>query len=285
MKFWKRISAQRTEMTTPAPDDDQIFSCRVYSLSETGPTRTSNEDCILSFYPDRNHEIFFAMVADGMGGHNAGEIASSIACATARNYVQINYAANDKADMLEQLIHTINSNIREAAAANEAYSGMGTTATCIFIQNRKMYFAHVGDSRLYTLENSKLKQVSKDQTLVQQMVDDGKITQEEAAVHKMKNVLTQALGTLDTVAPETGSDDRQLNVGDVFFLCSDGIYDVLKDEELESLLKVPPALALECIKALCMLRKASDNFSALIVTVTTEKANTEAVTREQNIML
>jgi serine/threonine protein phosphatase PrpC len=286
MKFWKRNSNHRPATSELiGQQEEQVFSCRVYGLSETGPTRSSNEDCIFSFYPDRHHETFFAMVADGMGGHNAGEIASSIACATARNYIQINFSAADSRDMLEQLVHVTNANIREAAAANEEYSGMGTTATMLFIQNRKMCFAHVGDSRLYHMDNKKLVQLSKDHTLVQQMVDEGTITTEQASVHKMKNVLLQALGTLDHVDPETGVHEKLLTEGDVFFLCSDGVYDVLKFDELESILQLPAKLAIECIKALCMQRKASDNFSALIVTVSAEKSHADPVTREQNIML
>jgi protein phosphatase len=285
MKFlWKKNNTKNSVHAVEG-NGELTYSCKVYSLSETGPTRTSNEDSILSFYPDRDQHTFFGMVADGMGGHQAGEIASGIACATASEYIPKHYNDANIKSMLGHLMQQAHTNILHAATENENYAGMGTTATMLFIRDQNIYFAHIGDSRLYYLHKQELVQCTSDNTLVHQMVQEGKITAEEATHHQMKHVLTQALGSVKEIDPELGSTGIPITNGDKFFMCSDGVYDVLQQQELASLLTLSSSLAIECIKALCMQRKASDNFSALLVEVIQGKQTDESVTKEQNIMI
>lgn len=265
---------------------NQSYTYKVYSFSETGPTRGSNEDNITYFFRGNTKQTLFAMVADGMGGHNAGEVASHIACQVAEELLSEEYLKTDLRSMLNGLIHSMHHAIKSAANTNEAYSGMGTTATTLLIQADHFAFGHVGDSRLYRFHHHVLEQLTTDQTLVNQMVAQGKIEAHEAHTHDMKHVLLQALGTVDIIEPEV-SQEYLLENGDYYFLCSDGVYDVLSNEELQSLLAMrQPALAMESIKALCYGRNAKDNVSALLVEVIPFIAATNnSVTREQNAML
>ena len=270
----------------PAKDAVTAISCNIYGLSETGPYRSSNEDNILYFSPGKNGDTWFAMVADGMGGHNAGEVASRIACESAKEYVEREYNRQEAKKMLKALVETIHHNIRTSAVSNPAYNGMGTTSTAVFISDDALSFAHVGDSRLYCFSNHELLQYSTDQTLVNQMIRDGKVKPEEAGNHNMKHVLLQALGTAHQVDPQIGGP-LPVHPGDCYFLCSDGIYDVLSDIELASLFSMHrPALAMQCIKALCNDRSAHDNFSALLIEISgRQETGSDSVTKEQNIML
>lgn len=262
------------------------YTCSVYAVSQTGPTRNLNEDSILYFYPDGHLQTFFGMVADGMGGHQAGEVASSIACETANEYIRGHFNETDVASMLAGCIHAAHTAILQASERNSQYRGMGTTATMLFIRDGKMYFAHIGDSRLYHLKNNKFMQCTSDNTLVNEMVKEGKITAEEAVTHDMKHVLTQALGTVKEIHPELASVGLTIEQGDIFFLCSDGVYDVLQPWEIERLLNMGSSeLALDCVNALCMQRRASDNFSAILVEITSGQESRVPVTKELNIML
>ncbi|MBX2923308.1 MAG: serine/threonine-protein phosphatase [Chitinophagaceae bacterium] len=285
MKFpWKKKTGPVSNNGAVA--SHRQYAYRVYGFSETGPTRSSNEDSIIYFFPGNAKQTLFAMVADGMGGHNAGEVASHIACQVADEFVIQEYQHSDPAFMLESLLHAMHYAIRNTADNNDAYKGMGTTATMVFIQDEHFVFGHVGDSRLYHLHNNTLRQLTTDQTLVNQMVAEGKIEPCEAATHDMKHVLLQALGTVDKIEPEI-SAARAVQSGEYYFLCSDGIYDVLDHNELQSLFAMrQPVLIMECIKALCYRRNASDNVSALLIEIADNAGVTNnTVTREQNTML
>lgn len=256
-----------------------------YSISETGPTRSGNEDSILCFHPDRQRNNVFAMVADGMGGHLAGEVASRLACEFAAAFIQTHYDKSDTNNTLISLVKQAHLTIADTANKNTQYRGMGTTATLLFIHQKQMYFAHAGDSRLYVLRNGRLQQLTTDHTLVNQWLKEGKITAAEAINHQNKNVITQALGTVQEIHPETGPEDFVVQNNDRYFLCSDGIYDVLTDAELEDLIKMRnPKMTMDCIRLLCTDRVAADNFSAILVTVTEkEMAAAAGITKEQNV--
>lgn len=258
------------------------ISCSIYGLSEAGPLRNSNEDSILYSGPGKNGDAWFAMVADGMGGHNAGEVASRIACESAKEYIEREYNRQQETKkMLKALVETMHHNIRATAANNPAYNGMGTTSTVVFISGNTLSFAHVGDSRLYCFSNNELLQCSSDQTLVTQMIREGKVKPEEAGNHNMKHVLLQALGTAHQVDPQIGGP-LPVHPGDYYFLCSDGIYDVLSDIELASLFSMRrPAFAMECIKTLCYERIARDNFSALLIEISSrQEVSSNGITKE-----
>jgi len=285
MRFpWqKRISVINA---VQADSTVEKFTYKVFSFSETGPIRASNEDSIIYFSPDSKRETFFAMVADGMGGHNAGEIASSIACREADDYMHQECRSTDIPVMLNGLIQTMHYAIIRASTNNEAYKGMGTTVTALFCKENQAWLAHVGDSRLYHYDGNLTTQCTTDHTLVNHMVREGKLSAREAVNHDMKNILMQALGTVEKVEPQI-LQVTPLQKGDYYFLCSDGIYDVLSDAELHAVFTMhDAALSMECIKALCYERKAKDNVSAMLIEVARMKTHMgNTVTREQNTML
>ncbi len=224
------------------------------------------------------------MVADGMGGHNAGEVASDIACSVAREFIPERFRQADSLSMLETMVQQMHLTIREAARKDPALEGMGTTIAALFIHDQKLAYTHVGDSRLYRYAEGQLQLLTHDHTLVNQMVEEGKITKEEAGRHNMRNVLLQALGTVEKVSPGLPAQPLPVSKGEKLLLCSDGVYDVLTAAELEQLLSLSqPDFALECIRTLCYQRQASDNFSVIIVTVEEASIQNNLETKEQTV--
>lgn len=279
--FWKNSTEEKQKTITPL---SRSVQCKVCSISETGPMRDNNEDSILVRYPDDGYETVVAMVADGMGGHNAGEVASSIACTTVKDFFTNHKTLTDAKRVIEQAITLANEKIHHLAATNSAYDGMGTTAVLLVITNGFASIGHVGDSRLYFARQGCMQQLTKDHTLVNQMLDNKAITQEQAHNHPMKNVITQALGTSRHVEPSL-TIGLELIIGDRFLLCTDGVNDVLSNEELEQLMNIKQApFALEALKALCTVRNTSDNFSAIIVDIVDDLKNANSITKEQNII-
>lgn len=289
MRFFWNNNTEDKHHTTNNQDYDSLprekpLQCKVMSLSETGPVREHNEDSIMVFYPTDNYDTVVAMVADGMGGHNAGEVASRIACETVKGYFVNNTGIADASSAITQSIKKANEAIHSLAATNTEYDGMGTTAVLLTIANGRASFGHVGDSRLYIYRQDKMRQLTKDHTLVNQMLHNGEITEEQAYNHPMKNVITQALGTTTHIAPDMATE-MTLTLGDRFLLCSDGVNDVLTNEELEQLLSIKHMpLALEAVKSLCTTRNTSDNFSVIIVDMVDDLMPANSITKEQNIM-
>jgi serine/threonine protein phosphatase PrpC len=274
-------------VSTIYSNESALLSYKVQSISETGPSRQDNEDSIVYFYPATERQTLFAMVADGMGGHNAGEVASNLACQAAKSYISRQYTLANSPAMLEILMQQMHQQIRNTSQENSQYAGMGTTAVALFIKEQQAWFASVGDSRIYHYTNNKMVQLTTDQTLVNQMISEGKITPEEGLHHEMKHVLLQALGTVVQVKPELSNAGIPLQTGDKFFLCSDGIYDMLSDAELTQLIAMPSiSFSMEAIKALCMQRRARDNFSAILIEVLPySESENNLETKEQNIFV
>lgn len=284
-----RLPWQKKSNHIPGPGITRVvedISYNVYSISETGPTRTGNEDSITWLYPAGNKQVVLAMVADGMGGHNAGEVASNLACSVAEHFIESGVMRHNITGMLQALFQQIHTTILEQAQQNMEYNGMGTTAALVFIQDGQLVFGHVGDSRVYRYNNNVLTQLSTDHTLVNKMIREGKLHPGDAETSNMKHLLLQALGTAEKIEPEIGNV-LPLQKDDYYFLCSDGLYDVLSHAEISALLSMrQPVLIMECIRSLCYDRKAQDNFSALLVEVIARPAvSLNAITREQNIML
>lgn len=284
MRFpWKKKHQVDQNASVIQTEEKEVY--KILSFSETGPTRPSNEDSIIYFYPGSDRQTCFAMVADGMGGHNAGEVASSIACKTADNYIHQEFLKSDLPVLLNGLIQSMHCEILNTAKSNTAYTGMGTTATALFCHKEDVWLAHVGDSRLYRYDGHLLKQCSTDHTLVNHMVRKGEISEQDAENHEMKNILIQALGTSEKIEPEIISI-APLQQGNLYFICSDGIYDVLSNAELNTIFNMHnAALTMECIKALCIERNAKDNISGILIEKVKQSPLVKnLITREQNIM-
>ncbi len=197
---------------------------KVYAITDVGRMRPINED---SYYAPTEGERFCA-VADGMGGHNAGEVASALAIRVFSDHMRA--AEHITAESLCAAVERANEAVYQTALDNEGMSGMGTTFSALALREETAYIAHVGDSRIYLVRRGAILQVTTDHTLVEQMVQKGLITPREARFHPRRNIITRALGT----EPSVQVDVMQMDVfpGDAFFLCSDGMTNYVEEREI-----------------------------------------------------
>ena len=200
-----------------------------HKLTDTGTKRSTNEDAALTASIEGRHLL---VVADGMGGHAAGDVASDIATTTLKTAVE-RALPTDQAEfeaVLEQAIAEANEEIQSAAAGDSSLSGMGTTVVAAVIDDDKATIANVGDSRCYHIEDG-VEQVTVDQSLVQELVAAGEITEAEAKNHPQRNVVSQALGTTENVKPDIYTQ----TVDGTLLLCSDGLTEEVSDDVIARL--------------------------------------------------
>ena len=201
---------------------------KVYAQTDIGPVRELNED---SYYSPVEGEDF-CCVADGMGGHQAGEVASALAVETFAQ--RMRSTAVKPQDRLRRAVYAANLAIYDKAQADPGMSGMGTTLTGLLFENGEAHIAHVGDSRCYLMRNKALVQVTSDHTLVEELLLKGAITPREAQNHPKRNVITRALGTELTV--KTDILRLRMQPGDMFLLCSDGLSGYVSDRAIQDVL-------------------------------------------------
>lgn len=197
-------------------------------ISDIGNYRNVNEDSV-GYYKDDTIGIY--VVADGMGGHNAGEIASKLAVDSVVEYLKNKDFTEDNKVSLEKAIKQANKFIYNRAKNDISLSGMGTTVTVCYIDKSKMIVGNVGDSRCYVIDkDNQIVKITKDHSLVQQLIDDGSITEQEAAFHPNKNIITRALGTNPSVIVDTFEVDLK-NIKKVI-LCTDGLTNDVTPEQI-----------------------------------------------------
>jgi serine/threonine protein phosphatase PrpC len=238
---------------------------RAVGGTHVGRVRKGNED---AFLVDEERGVF--LVADGMGGHAAGEIASDIAKravgGTLLEGVDRRLAADDLAHSMVDSFRVADLAIAEHVAANPETEGMGTTVTAMVICTDGTYrMGHIGDSRAYLLRDGQLAQLSKDHTWVQREVDEGRLTPSAARKHPYSHILTRALGADPSDAPDLQAG--QLEAGDVLLLCSDGLTGMVPDAHLQRIL-LSEGTAAERIEEMIVLankRGGRDNITAVIV--------------------
>ncbi len=197
---------------------------RFGSRTDVGTVREQNEDSLIVRPP-----LF--VVADGMGGHAAGEVASEIAVKTIEELAP----HHADAEALGHAVEEANRDIINAAIAGEGREGMGTTVTAAILERNRLVIAQVGDSRAYLLHNGELTQLTRDHSLMANMIEAGQITPEEARFHPSRSVITRALGN----DPDTVPDLYEINVedGDRLMLCSDGLYSMVEDAEIAAVMR------------------------------------------------
>ena len=204
---------------------------QIFSKTDRGRVRTDNQDAY--FAGKITDDSVFAVVCDGMGGANAGNIASELAVRHISEYVIRSYRdgmdMTDTEKTLKNAIVSANISLYDKAVNNAELTGMGTTAVAAFVKDGAAVIAHVGDSRIY-LVNGEIKQLTRDHSVVQSLIESGKITPEDAKVHPRKNVITRALGAEEDVAVD--SDCITLSNGDTLLLCSDGLTNFLEDKDI-----------------------------------------------------
>ena len=196
-------------------------------VSDIGLKRTLNEDSA-SYLERQNFKIY--VVADGMGGHNAGEVASKIAVEQIVRYVDENYSLEDEENLISKAIKTANEEIFKFSKTNDKLNGMGTTVTAGFVTSQYIYIANVGDSCCMAFKNGELTKITKDHSLVQELLDSGTISEIEAINHPKKNIITRALGTSSDVNVDVFKID--VNKYDLFILCSDGLTNEVTKGEI-----------------------------------------------------
>lgn len=211
---------------------------RSAAMSDTGRIRDHNEDAVAW-----DTDIGLFVLADGMGGYNAGEVASGIAVKTIMNLVREAYANQDldgidertglsrPAIVLRDAVARANKIIHQTSHTESQCEGMGTTVVACLLYDNRLVTAHVGDSRLYRMHQGKLKQVTLDHSLLQELVDRGFYTPEEAAKVANKNYVTRALGVEPLVDVEVR--EHPVSRGDCLLLCSDGLTDMVEDKQIE----------------------------------------------------
>ncbi|MEE9911301.1 MAG: Stp1/IreP family PP2C-type Ser/Thr phosphatase [Deltaproteobacteria bacterium] len=201
--------------------------------TDQGLVRAKNEDHIYL-----NDRLGLLVVADGMGGHTAGETASKLAVGTLRKYFQkgppvirhFDSSYSETTNKLNAAVHLANQVVYEAAQNSPGLSGMGTTIAAALLKGNQLSFAHVGDSRIYLVRSGSIVQLTDDHSFVQEQVRHEWMTREEAARSVMKNILTRAVGIDSEVSADLG--ELTVLTGDILLLCSDGLYNMVSDEEI-----------------------------------------------------
>ena len=243
--------------------------CLIGARTDLGRIRENNEDKYEFFQPDDIDILAlkgsFYGVADGMGGHSAGQIASELAL---KNTIA-SYYADDSPLLIQSIksaISQANGIIYETARAISERAGMGTTITALVIRGEQAYIAQVGDSRCYLLRDKKIRQITEDHSWVQEQIKRGALTKEEALSSPYKNVITRSLGN----TPSVDIDVFELDIeeGDKFLLCSDGLSGLVFEEEMQQILiKSSPSQASWELVNLALDRGGNDNVTVLIVEV------------------
>lgn len=213
----------------------------VFSETHPGMVRSHNEDSVAC-----DPACGLAVLADGMGGYNAGEVASGIAVSVVVTEVShnlLNASPVERGDiegedlgvsLLRGNIQKANASIFHAAQSQPQYAGMGTTIVAGLFYDNKVAVGHVGDSRMYRLRGEELETITRDHSLLQEQIDSGMISIEDARLSKNKNLVTRAVGIDDVVEPEIHVHEVQ--VGDLYLLCSDGLNDMVEDDDIQATL-------------------------------------------------
>jgi len=250
-------------------------SLEMVTATHTGMVRSHNEDSV-----NVEADIGLAVLADGMGGYNAGEVASGIATALIANETRealkrVNPQDTDLESgepavfgLLQDVVTKANESIYQSASSQPQYAGMGTTLVVGLFCDNKVTVAHIGDSRCYRLRDNKLEQITRDHSLLQEQIDSGLLTREAARRSQNKNLVTRALGIEPNVVPEIHVHEAK--PGDVYLLCSDGLNDMVEDEDIElTVCSLSANLPLAATQLVQMANDAGgrDNISVVLVKI------------------
>lgn len=205
----------------------------VFGASDIGCVRSLNEDSFYIYGFNEDMQGGFCILSDGMGGHNAGEVASGKTVEFVSEVLKKRLEENAEIlppKLLSEAVTEANLKVYELAQSDIKQSGMGATLVAVYIVGNEVYTANVGDSRAYLYSDGELLQITKDHSVVEEMVASGSITREEARNHPQKNIITRAVGT--DINTEADLFERECNSGDCLLLCSDGLSGMLEDEEI-----------------------------------------------------
>ena len=246
-----------------------------YGITDTGRRRDSNQDYYLLL-----PKMGIYIVADGMGGHNAGEVASLNAVKTINKCFTPKYVAEMKAgrrikEKMEYAVLVAHEQLMRISEAKAECAGMGSTIAVSFIHNNILHTCHVGDSRVYVINTASITQITRDHSTVGELVRVGKLTKEEARHSSMKNEVTQALGVALPRGPEYNRT-YELNKGDMVLTCSDGLWDMLSDEEIHSIIMREKDMKSACNELVGQANAAGgeDNITVVLVEISKNGSRT-----------
>jgi serine/threonine protein phosphatase PrpC len=247
---------------------NDLPNIKAMGLTHVGRVRSSNQDAYLCL-PEEGLFI----VADGMGGHAGGEIASQLCVETIKSYVQDNTVFRNDTSFSESRLHlelakSINAasaKIYERALEEPNLRGMGTTATVALVRNDNIYYAHVGDSRFYLIRRGFIYQITHDHSLVSEQVRAGILTREEADLHHLRNVITRSVGYQEEEDVDSGVLTAEPR--DLLLLCSDGLHGKLKNKELSQIIQNLKAESVHELVDLANQRGGDDNISVVVFAI------------------
>ena len=248
-------------MTKPAGDKLKPLSWSSYGISDVGKVRKHNEDSFL----DRG-EIGLWVVADGMGGHSAGDVASKMIISSLKK-IHEGLDLNRFVESIEEKIIAVNKKLFEMAHQSETPITIGSTVVAMLAYDKYCIYIWAGDSRLYRLRDTEIRQMTTDHSQVEIYVEQGLITREEAAVHPHANMITRAVGADDEIFLDM--DIQEMESGDRYLLCSDGLTKHLSDLELEEILVNEGDLENTCktLIEITLDRGAGDNVTAILIEI------------------
>ncbi len=239
---------------------------RAFAKTDVGKARDMNQDYYYISSPEDPLKIY--ILADGMGGYNGGEIASKLATTIALSYIQSNFenTPKEREDILKLVksaMEYANMVVYEKSKEQKELEGMGTTLEVCLIYNNKLYLGHVGDSRIYRLRGEFFRKLTHDHSYVQKLVKDGTITQEEADHHPKKNMLMKALGCTAFVEPDVTV--KGFIKDDIILICSDGLTNMVEEQEIYNILKKEGTLAAEKLVEKANENGGYDNITAIVI--------------------
>ncbi|MBK7061899.1 MAG: Stp1/IreP family PP2C-type Ser/Thr phosphatase [Rubrivivax sp.] len=266
---WRNLDRSDAQSRTPPLSQRQHvpLTIELSAAVDPGRARSNNEDSVAL-----DNDVALAVLADGMGGYNAGEVASNMATSFIRTELgrwlreaQTHASDGEVRRAMDICVDNANRAIFNAANSNPQYAGMGTTLVVAVIRDSHLLVGHVGDSRAYRLRGGRLQQITRDHSLLQEQIDAGLITQEQAAFSANKNLVTRAVGVEDTVLLET--HQHEVQPGDIYLMCSDGLSDMLDDATIGQLLLTHDSLSAACQALVDAANDAGgkDNISVVLV--------------------
>jgi len=241
------------------------------SLTDVGLQRANNEDSCLYWEPERDDDFRrkgrLALIADGMGGHDGGQEASRMAVETVRDVYDHHFASDPQVALVTGL-KMAHDAIQRFAVEHPQFTGMGTTCTALAIVDRKLSFAHVGDSRLYLLRGDKLSRLTRDHSYVSRLVETGIVRSEDAESHPQRHILTAALGSGHEIIPDVPEQSIALYEADTLILCTDGLWSVVGEQELARIAhtRAPADICLQLVRA-ALERGGPDNITVVVLRV------------------
>ena len=244
-----------------------------FGKTNIGLVRKVNED---AFYYQKRYEYgkpYLCIIADGMGGHNAGEVASRMAVTEINKFIEKNlnkqeyYSLKDYEDLIKEAFLHANEEVYKKSMDSKECIGMGTTLTAVLIIEYNMIIGHVGDSRVYIIRNESMKRITSDHSYVAELIKNGTIKPEEANKHPQKNLITRAIGTGEKIDVDINVFD--IKNGDYILMCTDGLSNMLDEDEIFDVVKSDKKLEERCSELIDLVNNKGgyDNITVIIVEV------------------